>query len=141
MVNNFINMKTLLTLLLLVPSLSWGEEIKLICNYTKEVYMTEGEMQDNIFLDTEKKYIFIFDSNNKSLVKYYDYGNKEYDLDNENSDEVIYHYTYEDTSMNVSHFEILRLNRFNLEISGGTFKDTSSKTRYSMECKITNQLL
>ena len=134
-------MKTLLTLLLLVPSLSWSEEIKLICNYTKEVYMTEGEWQDSIFLDTEKKYIFIFDSNNKSLVKYYDYGNKEYYLDNQNSDEVIYHYTYEDTSMNVSHSEILELNRFTLEIKGGTFKDTSTKTMYSMECKITNQLL
>tara|TARA_B100001248_G_C27024236_1_gene293441 strand:+ start:60 stop:464 length:405 start_codon:yes stop_codon:yes gene_type:complete len=134
-------MKTLLALLLLVPSLSWSEEIKLICNYTKEVYMTEGELQDSIFLDTEKKYIFIFDSNNKSLVKYYDYGNKEYYLDNQNSDEVIYHYTYEDTSMNVSHSEILELNRFTLEIKGGTFKDTSTKTMYSMECKITNQLL
>ena len=134
-------MKTLLALLLLVPSLSWSEEIKLICNYTKEVYMTEGEWQDSIFLDTEKKYIFIFDSNNKSLVKYYDYGNKEYYLDNQNSDEVIYHYTYEDTSMNVSHSEILELNRFTLEIKGGTFKDTSTKTMYSMECKITNQLL
>jgi hypothetical protein len=134
-------MKTLLALLLLIPSLSWGEEIKLICNYTKEVYMTEGEWQDSIFLDTEKKYIFIFDSNNKSLVKYYDYGNKEYYLDNQNSDEVIYHYTYEDTSMNVSHSEILELNRFTLEIKGGTFKDTSTKTMYSMECKITNQLL
>ena len=126
-------MKTLLALLLLVPSLSWSEEIKLICNYTKEVYMTEGELQDSIFLDTEKKYIFIFDSNNKSLVKYYDYGNKEYYLDNQNSDEVIYHYTYEDTSMNVSHSEILELNRFTLEIKGGTFKDTSTKTMYSME--------
>ena len=134
-------MKTLLALLLLIPSLSWSEEIKLICNYTKEVYMTEGEWQDSIFLDTEKKYIFIFDSNNKSLVKYYDYGKKEYYLDNENSDEVIYHYTYEDTSMNVSHSEILELNRFTLEIKGGTFKDTSTKTMYSMECKITNQLL
>ena len=134
-------MKTLLALLLLVPSLSWSEEIKLICNYTEEVYMTEGEWQDSIFLDTEKKYIFIFDSNNKSLVKYYDYGNKEYYLDNQNSDEVIYHYTYEDTSMNVSHSEILELNRFTLEIKGGTFKDTSTKTMYSMECKITNQLL
>ena len=134
-------MKTLLALLLLVPSLSWGEEIKLICNYTEEVYMTEGEMQDNIFLDTEKKYIFIFDSNNKSLVKYYDYGNKEYYLDNENSDEVIYYYRYEDTSMDVSHSEILELNRFTLEISGGTFKDTTLKTMYSMDCKITNQLL
>ena len=103
--------------------------------------MTEGELQDSIFLDTEKKYIFIFDSNNKSLVKYYDYGNKEYYLDNQNSDEVIYHYTYEDTSMNVSHSEILELNRFTLEIKGGTFKDTSTKTMYSMECKITNQLL
>ena len=127
--------------MLLVPSLSWSEEIKLICNYTKEVYMTEGEWHDSIFLDTEKKYIFIFDSNNKSLVKYYDYGNKEYYLDNQNSDEVIYHYTYEDTSMNVSHSEILELNRFTLEIKGGTFKDTSTKTMYSMECKITNQLL
>ena len=127
--------------MLLVPSLSWSEEIKLICNYTKEVYVTEGELQDSIFLDTEKKYIFIFDSNNKSLVKYYDYGNKEYYLDNQNSDEVIYHYTYEDTSMNVSHSEILELNRFTLEIKGGTFKDTSTKTMYSMECKITNQLL
>ncbi len=134
-------MKTLLALLLLIPSLSWGEEIKLICNYTKEVYMTEGELQDSIFLDTEKKYIFIFDSNNKSLVKYYDYGNKEYYLDNQNSDEVIYHYTYEDTSMNVSHSEILELNKFTLEIKGGTFKDTSTKTMYAMECKITNQLL
>ena len=134
-------MKTLLALMLLVPSLSWSEEIKLICNYTKEVYVTEGELQDSIFLDTEKKYIFIFDSNNKSLVKYYDYGNKEYYLDNQNSDEVIYHYTYEDTSMNVSHSEILELNRFTLEIKGGTFKDTSTKTMYSMECKITNQLL
>ena len=127
--------------MLLVPSLSWSEEIKLICNYTKEVYVTEGELQDSIFLDTEKKYIFIFDSNNKSLVKYYDYGNKEYYLDNQNSDEVIYHYTYEDTSMNVSHSEILELNRFTLEIKGGTFKDTSTKTMYSMECKINNQLL
>ena len=134
-------MKTLLALLLLIPSLSWSEEIKLICNYTKEVFMSEGKYEDSIFLDTEKKYIFIFDSNNKSLVKYYDYGKKEYYLDNENSDEVIYHYTYEDTSMNVRHSEILRLNRFTLEITGGTFKDTSSKTRYSMECKITNQLL
>ncbi len=43
--------------------------------------------------------------------------------------------------MNVSHSEILELNRFTLKIKGGTFKDTSTKTMYSMECKITNQLL
>ena len=134
-------MKTLLALLLLVPSFSWSEEIKLVCNYTKEVFMSEGKSEDSIFLDTEKKYIFIFDSNNKSLVKYYDYGNKEYYLDNEKSDEVIYFYRYENTSMNVTHSEILELNRFTLEISGGTFKDTTLKTVYSMECKITNQLL
>ena len=134
-------MKTLLALLLLIPSFSWSEEIKLVCNYTKEVFMSEGKSEDSIFLDTEKKYIFIFDSNNKSLVKYYDYGNKEYYLDNEKSDEVIYFYRYENTSMNVTHSEILELNRFTLEISGGTFKDTTLKTVYSMECKITNQLL
>ena len=133
-------MKTLLTLLLLIPSLSWGEEITLICNYTKEVYMTEGESQDSIFLDTEKKYIFIFDSNDKSLVNY-DNGNKEYYLDNEYSDEVIYYYRYKDTSMDARHSEILELNRFTLEIKGGTFEETELKTMYSMECKITNQLL
>lgn len=43
--------------------------------------------------------------------------------------------------MNVIHSENLELNRFTLEISGETFKDTSLKTMYSMECKITNQLL
>ena len=40
--------------------------------------------------------------------------------------------------MNVTHSEILKLNRFTLEISGETFKDTMLKTMYFMECKITN---
>ena len=43
--------------------------------------------------------------------------------------------------MSVIHSEILELNIFTLEISGETFKDNSLKTMYSMECKITNQLL
>ena len=67
--------------------------------------------------------------------------NKEYYLDIEKSDEAIYRYRYESTSMNVSHSEILELNKFTLEISGRTFKDTTLKTMYSMECKIINQLL
>ena len=40
--------------------------------------------------------------------------------------------------MNVTHSEILKLNRFTLEISGETFKDTTLKTMYSMDCEITN---
>ncbi len=75
----------------------------------------------------------------KSLIRYYDYGDKEYYLDNEQSNKTFYNFTYENISMNVSHSEILKLNRFTLEISGETFKDTTLKTMYFMECKITNK--
>jgi hypothetical protein len=39
--------------------------------------------------------------------------------------------------MNITHSEILKLNRFTLEISGETFKDTTPKTMYTMNCEIT----
>ena len=133
-------MKTLLALLLLIPSLSWSEDIKLRCDYIKELIVgPDGEKSFNY--NFKNPHMFILNNNDKSLIRYYDYGNKEYYLDYEKSDEAIYYYIYENTSMNVTYSEILELNRFTLEISGGTFKDTTLKTIYSMECNITNQLL
>lgn len=133
-------MRFLLAFLLLIPSLSWSEDIKLSCDYIKEMIVgPDGEKSFNRYFKNPN--ILVFNSNDKSLIRYYEYGNKEYYLDNEKSDEAIYHYRYENISMNVIHSEILELNRFTLEISGETFKDTSLKTIYSMECKITNQLL
>ena len=130
-------MKVLLALLLLIPSLSSSEDIKFSCDYIKEMIVgPDGERSFNY--NFKNPHMFILNSNDKSLIRYYDYGNKEYYLDNEKSDEAIYYYRYEYTSMNVIHSEILELNRFTLEISGGTFKDNTLKTTYSMECKITN---
>ena len=130
-------MKVLIALLLLSPSLSWGEDIKLRCDYIKEMIVgPDGEKSFNY--NFKNPHMFILNSNDKSLIRYYDYGNKEYYLDNEKSDKAIYYYRYENTSMNVTHSEILELNRFTLEMSGGTFKDTILKTMYSMECKISN---
>ena len=133
-------MRFLLALLLLIPSLSWSEDIKLSCDYIKEMIVgPDGEKSFN--RNFKNPNILVFDRNDKSLIRYYEYGNKEYYLDSKKSDEAIYYYRYENISMNVIHSEILELNRFTLEISGETFKDTSLKTIYSMECKITNQLL
>ena len=130
-------MKKLLAILLLIPSLSWGEDTKLSCNYIKEtIYGPDGETSLNYTFDNPN--IFIFNDSDKSLIRYYDYGDKEYYLDNEQSNKTFYSFTYENISMNVTHFEILKLNRFTLEISGETFKDTTLKTMYFMECKITN---
>ena len=103
--------------------------------------MSEGKSEDSIFLDTEKKYIFIFDSNNKLLTKFSNSGTSKYELDEEFSDEATYHFWPEGYSENEDYSEILKLNRFTLEIRGGTFKDNSTERMYSMECKITNQLL
>ena len=133
-------MRYLLVFLLLIPSLSWSEDIKLGCDYIKEMIVgPEGEKSFNY--NFKNPHILIFNSDDKSLIRYYDYGNKEYYLDNEKSDEAIYHYRYENISMNVIHSEIVELNIFTLEISGETFKDNSLKSMYSMECIITNQLL
>ena len=133
-------LKTLLSLFLLIPSLSWSEDIKLSCDYIKEMIVgPDGEKSFNLYFKNPN--ILVFNRNDKSLIRYYEYGNKEYYLDSKKSDEAIYYYRYENISMNVIHSEILELNRFTLEISGETFKDTSLKTMYSMECKITNQLL
>ena len=133
-------LKTLLSLFLLIPSLSWSEDIKLSCDYIKEMIVgPDGEKSFNH--NFKNPNILVFNSNDKSLIRYYEYGNKEYYLDSKKSDETIYYYRYENISMNVIHSENLELNRFTLEISGETFKDTSLKTMYSMECKITNQLL
>ena len=133
-------LKTLLSLFLLIPSLSWSEDIKLSCDLIKEMIVgPDGEKSFNH--NFKNPNILVFNSNDKSLIRYYEYGNKEYYLDSKKSDEAIYYYRYENISMNVIHSEILELNIFTLEISGETFKDTSLKTMYSMECKITNQLL
>ena len=133
-------MRFLLAFLLLIPSLSWSEDIKLSCDYIKEMIVgPDGEKSFN--RNFKNPNILVFNSNDKSLIRYYEYGNKEYYLDSKKSDEAIYYYRYENISMNVIYSEILELNRFTLEISGETFKDTSLKTIYSMECKITNQLL
>ena len=99
----------------------------------------DGEKSFNRYFKNPN--ILVFNRNDKSLIRYYEYGNKEYYLDSKKSDEAIYYYRYENISMNVIHSENLELNIFTLEISGETFKDTSLKTIYSMECKITNQLL
>ena len=132
-------MNKLIFLFLLIPSLSWSEDIKLSCDYIKEMIVgPDGEKSFNH--NFKNPNILVFNSNDKSLIRYYDYGNKEYYLDSKKTDEAIYYYRYENISMNVIHSEILELNRFTLEISGETFKDTSLKTMYSMECKITNQL-
>ena len=132
-------LKTLLSLFLLIPSLSWSEDIKLSCDYIKEMIVgPDGEKSFNH--NFKNPNILVFNSNDKSLIRYYEYGNKEYYLDSKKSDKAIYYYRYENISMNVIHSEILELNRFTLEISGETFKDTSLKTMYSMVCKITNQL-
>ena len=133
-------LKTRLSLFLLIPSLSWSEDIKLSCDYIKEMIVgPDGEKSFN--RNFKNPNILVFNRNDKSLIRYYEYGNKEYYLDSKKSDEAIYYYRYENISMNVIHSENLELNRFTLEISGETFKDTSLKTMYSMECKITNQLL
>ena len=133
-------LKTLLSLFLLIPSLSWSEDIKLSCDYIKEMIVgPDGEKSFNH--NFKNPNILVFNRNDKSLIRYYEYGNKEYYLDSKKSDKAIYYYRYENISMNVIHSEILELNRFTLEISGETFKDTSLKTMYSMVCKITNQLL
>ena len=124
--------------MLLIPSLSLSEDIKFSCDYIKEMIVgQDGERSFNY--NFKNPHIFILNSNDKSLIRYYDYGNKEYYLDNEKYDEAIYYYRYENTSMNVTHSEILELNRFTFEMSGRKFKDTTLKTMYSMECKITNQ--
>ena len=129
-------MKTLLALLLLIPSLSLSEDIKFSCDYIKEMIVgPDGEKSFNY--NFKNPHILIFNCSDKSLIRYYDYGNKEYYLDNEKSDGAIYYYKYENTSMNVTHSEILELNRFTLEISGGTFKDNTLKTMYYMNCNIT----
>ena len=133
-------MKIFSALLLLIPSLSWSEDIKLKCDYIKEMIVGPGG-EKSFNYNFKNPHILIFNSDDKSLIKYYDYGNKEYYFDNEESDETIYYYRYENISMNVIHSEILLLNRLTLEISCETFKDNSLKTIYSMECKITNQLL
>ena len=133
-------LKTRLSLFLLIPSLSWSEDIKLSCDYIKEMIVgPDGEKSFN--RNFKNPNILVFNRNDKSLIRYYEYGNKEYYLDSKKTDEAIYYYRYENISMNVIHSENLELNRFTLEISGETFKDTSLKTMYSMECKITNQLL
>ena len=133
-------MNKFIFLFLLIPSLSWSEDIKLSCDYIKEMIVgPDGEKSFN--RNFKNPNILVFNRNDKSLIRYYEYGNKEYYLDSKKSDEAIYYYRYENISMNVIHSEILELNRFTLEISGETFKDTSLKTIYSMECKITNQLL
>ena len=132
-------MNKFIFLFLLIPSLSWSEDIKLSCDYIKEIIVgPDGEKSFNH--NFKNPNILVFNSNDKSLIRYYEYGNKEYYLDSKKTDEAIYYYRYENISMNVIHSEILELNRFTLEISGETFKDTSLKTMYSMECKITNQL-
>ena len=122
--------------LLLIPSLSWGEDIKLSCDYIKEmIYEPDGQTSfSDIF---ENPNIFIFNDFDKSLTRYYDYGDKEYYLDNEQSNNTFHYFTYENISMNVTHSEILKLNRFTLDISGETFKDTTPKTMYAMNCEIT----
>ena len=127
-----------LALLLLTSSLSWGEDTKPSCNYIKEIiYGPDGETSLNYIF--ENPIIYLLNDSDKSLTRYYDYGDKEYYLDNEQSNKTFYNFTYENISMNVSHSEILKLNRFTLEISGETFKDTTLKTMYFMECKITNK--
>ena len=121
----------------LIPSSSWGEDTKLSCNYIKEIiYGPDGETSLNYIF--ENPIIYLLNDSDKSLTRYYDYGDKEYYLDNEQSNKTFYIFTYENISMNVSHSEILKLNRFTLEISGKNFKDTKLKTMYFMECKITN---
>ncbi len=133
-------MNKFIFLFLLIPSLSWSEDIKLSCDYIKEMIVgPDGEKSFNH--NFKNPNILVFNSNDKSLIRYYEYGNKEYYLDSKKTDEAIYYYRYDNISMNVIHSEILELNRFTLEISGETFKDTSLKTMYSMVCKITNQLL
>ena len=133
-------MNKIIVLFFLIPNLSWSEDIKLGCDYKKEMIVgPEGEKSFNY--NFKNPHILKFNSDDKSLIKYYDYGNKEYYFDNEESDETIYYYRYENISMNVIHSEFLLLNRLTLEISCETFKDNSLKTMYSMECKITNQLL
>ena len=133
-------MNKIIVLFFLIPSLSWSEDIKLECDYIKEMIVgPEGEKSFNY--NFKNPHILIFNRDDKSLIRYYDYGNKEYYLDNEKSDEAIYYYRYQNISMNVIHSEILELNSFTLEISGETFKDNSLKTMYSMECKISSQLL
>ena len=100
------------------------------------IYGPDGETSLNYIFENPN--IFIFSDSDKTLTRYYDYGDKEYYLDNEQSNKTFYNFTYENISMNVSHSEILKLNRLTLEISGKTFKDTKLKTMYFMECKITN---
>ena len=129
-------MKTLIAILLIIPSLSWGEDIKLSCDYVDEMINEDGDTSFNFIF--KNPHIFIFNSNDKSLIRYYDYGNKEYYLDNEKSNENIFFFRYENISMNIIFSETLELNRFTLDISGGTFKDSKLKTIYTMKCKVIN---
>ena len=66
--------------MLLIPSLSLSEDIKFSCDYIKEMIVgPDGEKSFNY--NFKNPHILIFNSSDKSLIRYYDYGNKEYYLE------------------------------------------------------------
>ena len=84
-------MNKFIFLFLLIPSLSWSEDIKLSCDFINEMIVgPDGEKSFNY--NFKNPNILVFNSNDKSLIIYYEYGNKEYYLDSKKTDEAIYYY-------------------------------------------------
>ncbi|MDB2359800.1 hypothetical protein N9W04_02950 [Alphaproteobacteria bacterium] len=115
-------MKTLLTLLLLIPSLSWGESL-LRCN-----------MIDN---DWMGDYFFKVGKNNKNIKWISDNGN-EYTYDFSEENEVFIKF---DNYINERRNVLIILNQYTLELDFYSYPEGSDTVIYNYQCKIIEKQL
>ena len=129
-------MKILLALLLLIPSLSWGEEITLLCEYISKISQASS---DNPYIDKNPSgdEVFIFDPENKTIT-WLDNRKKVFKLIREL--DKYYDFRWEDNNSGELREEI-GLNRYNLEIALVSFKKNRADKLNKLECSKKERVL
>ena len=126
-------MKTLLTLLLLIPSLSWGEVIWLSCQEYENTTYKDGEVFTKERSDGYKS---LYGLHNDDPVRLFIYPDKRIDLDEGGN----YLYRFKETTR-VGVVFFYYLNRYTYGLSSESFYEGKRRGGSSSNCEIIERIL
>ena len=129
-------MKTLLALLLLIPSLSWGEVIPLYCEIKKFDYLERDETEWTVKECPCGTHFFYFDTSSKSIIWDIIAMEKKFYLKEEYDDSY-----FLISSHHNNYFETISINKKSYRMSiNGYANDRHESSRMS-ECVIKDRIL
>lgn len=129
-------MKLFILLLLMLPGLSWGEEITLVCNYKNLIVKPEGKEWIVASIPKNEE-VFIFDSNNKTFT-WVEGKSKKFKLTRET--DKFYDFSLP-TENQYEHYEDIGLNRYTLDVAIVVHKKFGLSKTASLICTKQERLL